>query len=382
MSTCTKLMAVVFVLAGLTYGPLSNQATAKEMEFYTPYSRISVPPGESVDYSIDVINHSDAIQTLNIAVSGMPSGWDYTVRSGGWNIERLSVRPGEEESVSLTVNVPLKVNKGRYNFRVWDGASTSLPLSIFVSEQGTFKTEFDTEQANMEGQAKSTFTFNATLRNQTAEKQLYAFRSQAPRGWKVAFKVDYKQVTSSEIEPNTTQDITIEVDPPDQAEAGTYKIPVAATTSGNNSTLDLEVVITGSYDMEFSTPTGLVSTKITSGSEKRLELVVNNTGSSPLKNIEFSASKPNNWDVVFDPEAIENLEPGERGSTFATVKAPREAIAGDYVTKLTAKTPEVTEQVSFRVSARTPLFAGWVGVVIILVAFGIVYYLFRKYGRR
>jgi len=278
--------------------------------------------------------------------------------------------------------IPLTVKKGRYDFNVWDGVETSLPLSIYVSEEGTFKTEFSTEQANMEGQASSTFTFNATLMNQTAEKQLYAFRSQAPRGWNVAFKVNYKQVTSTEIEANTTQDITIEIDPPDQTEAGTYNIPVIASTTGTNAKLNLEVVITGSYDMELTTPTGLVSSRITAGSEKRLELTVRNTGSSELKNIRFSASKPRDWEVVFEPETLLVLMPGNTGNVHATVKAPRKTIAGDYVTNLTARTPEVTKEVAFRISVRTPILIGWLGVLIIIAAVGVVYYLFRKYGRR
>jgi len=382
MSTCTKLMVICFVLTGFLMPHSYASADTNRVIFFTPYSRISVPPGESVDYTIDVINKTDEVKDLNIAVTGLPSQWSYTVKSGGWNIKRLSVLPGEEESIKLNVTVPLRVKKGRYDFSVWDGVDTSLPLSIYVSEEGTFKTEFDTDQANMEGQASSTFTFKATLRNQTAEKQLFAFRSQAPRGWKVAFKVDYKQVTSAEIEANSTKDITIEIDPPDQAEAGSYKIPVAASAGGTNAKLELEVVITGSYDMEFTTPSGLLSSRITAGNEKRLELVVRNTGSSELKNIKFSSSKPREWEVVFEPENLDVLAPGNSETIYANIKAPRKAIAGDYVTNLTAKTPEVNKEVAFRISVRTPLLIGWLGVVIILAAIGVVYYLFRKYGRR
>ena len=47
-----------------------------------------------------------------------------------------------------------------------------------------------------------------------------------------------------------------------------------------------------------------------------------------------------------------------------------------------AKTPEVTADAQFRISVKTPLFWGWVGVLVILAAVGGVYCLFRKYGRR
>jgi uncharacterized membrane protein len=33
-------------------------------------------------------------------------------------------------------------------------------------------------------------------------------------------------------------------------------------------------------------------------------------------------------------------------------------------------------------SVRTPMLWGWIGIFIIIAAIGIVWYLFRKYGRR
>src|SRR3546814_10694378 len=82
----------------------------------------------------------------------------------------------------------------------------------------------------MEGAADATFTFNTELRNRTAGEQLYALRSGAPRGWSAVFKPNYKQATSVNIAPNSTSTITVEVDPPDQIKAGTYKIPVTEVT--------------------------------------------------------------------------------------------------------------------------------------------------------
>ena len=57
-------------------------------------------------------------------------------------------------------------------------------------------------------------------------------------------------------------------------------------------------------------------------------------------------------------------------------------MAGDYVASLEANTAEKSATASVRVSVRTPLLWGWLGIMIILGALGGVYYLFRKYGRR
>ncbi len=135
-----------------------------------------------------------------------------------------------------------------------------------------------------------TFTFTAKLKNSTTEKQLYALRANAQRGWIVTFKANYIQATSVEVEPNATEDITIEINPPDNIEAGTYRIPVSAGTNTTSAALTLEVVITGTYSMELTTPTGLLSTGITAGDEKRMELLIRNTGSSDLTGIKLNAS--------------------------------------------------------------------------------------------
>ena len=50
-----------------------------------------------------------------------------------------------------------------------------------MAQKGTYQTEFTTDQPNMQGNSKSTFTFNATLKNQTADQQLYALMANAPQ---------------------------------------------------------------------------------------------------------------------------------------------------------------------------------------------------------
>ena len=354
----------------------------QSVTLYTPYTKISVPPGESINYSIEVINNSKEIKNEEITVSRMPRGWTYILKSGSWNIKQLSILPGEKKTLSLKVQVPLKVNKGNYHFNVLANGMASLPLAVNVSKQGTFKTEFTTDQSNMEGNSKSSFTFKANLKNGTDDKQVFALESNAPRGWDVAFKANYKQVASVNVDENSAKDITIEIKPPSQVKAGKYKIPIRAVTGNTTATLELEVVVTGSYSMELTTPTGLLSTHITAGDEKKIELVVRNTGSSVLEGIKISSSKPLNWDITFEPKQIERLEPGKSEEVYATIKAAKKAIAGDYVTTINAKTPEASSKAEFRVSVKTSMIMGWIGIFIIFAALGSVIYLFRKYGRR
>jgi len=312
----------------------------------------------------------------------MPKGWTYVIKSGGWNIGRISVLPGEKKSFSLQVQVPLKVNKGAYHFTVEAKGLSELPLTVVVSQQGTFKTELTTDQPNMAGAANSTFTFNAKLRNSTDAAQAYALNAATPPGWKVSFKASYKQVSSVNIEPGHTQDISVEVDPPDETPAGSYKIPITASTGATSADVALEVNITGSYGLQLTTPTGLLSTNATAGGNKHLELVVKNTGSADLKNIELQSTVPPNWNVSFDPQKIDNLSAGQSAQVAATITPDDKTIVGDYMANLTAKTAEASSLAPLRISIETSLLWSWAGILIIVLALSSVYFLFRKYGRR
>lgn len=361
-----------------------NQSSAQtdSLVLYTPYTKVSVSPGNSVSYSIDVINKGSEISNATILATNIQHSWAYSITAGGYNISKLAVLPGNKKTVTLKVDVPYQVRKGNYTFYAKAGNNVTLPLSINVSSAGSSVSEFTCDQKNMEGTSGSSFTFNTTLKNKTATKQQYALMAKAPRGWNVIIKPNYKQATSTEVEANGTKNISYEIKPSPSATAGTYKIPVKAVSGSTATNLEFEVVITGTYEMNLSTPSGLLSTHIGAGSEKKIELSLKNTGSTDLENIELTASKPKDWSVSFNPEKIDKIAPGQTKTVYATISAYKKAIPGDYMTKITAKTPEVNSSASFRISVRTPITVGLIGIIIVvLVLLGIII-LFKKYGRR
>lgn len=376
------LHAILSLMLGTVV--LSGQSVyaAGEMTIFTPYTSISVAPGESIDYDLTILNNSSSVQTTGLSVSGLPSEWEASFSAGGWNIDEVSVLPYEQSSVHLDIEVPLKVNKGTYNFNVVAGSMDTLPLSVTVSEQGTYETELTLDQANMEGHADATFTFDADLRNRTAETQVYSLQAQTPSGWQTSFKYGGNQVTSVEVEPNQTASITIVVNPPDQIAADTYTIPITASSGSSSAQSELEVVITGSYGMELTTKNEVLSTEVTVGDAKTLQMVVKNTGTSPLTDVTLDYAAPTDWEVTYSPKTIDEIAPGESATVEAKIQTSDQSIAGDYVTRLTASTSEVTANSEIRVTVQTSLLWGWIGILIIAAALGGVYYLFRKYGRR
>lgn len=373
------LLAVAICLASFGFGSAN---AAESLSLYTPYPNITVTPGESIQYSIDVINNSGVIQDASLRVADLPANWEAKITADGMSVEQVAVKPRETRSVSLQVDVPLNANKGTYRFQLEAAGKSVLPLVVNLSQQGTFKTELTSEQPNMEGHADSSFQYKLTLRNRTAEKQLYALTAQAPQGWDVQFKAEGKNVTSVSVDANSTKDLDVEISPPEKVKSGSYKIPVKAATSATTAQMELEAVITGSYDLELGTPTGVLSTEVTAGDTKTIPLKVNNSGTADLRDIQLSANAPVNWEVTFEPKTINKLEAGKSTEVTATIKADSKAIAGDYVVSMTASAPEASSEAQFRVAVKTSLLWGWLGVLVIVGVIAGVYYLFRTYGRR
>src|SRR3546814_14437431 len=110
--TLPRVGILLLVLCGVIPIPFVQHVTvAQSLSLYTPYTKISVPPGESIDYSVDVINNGGGIRNAELAVSGLPEGWSYELKSGGWTVEQLSVLPREKKNVSFKVQVPYKVER-------------------------------------------------------------------------------------------------------------------------------------------------------------------------------------------------------------------------------------------------------------------------------
>lgn len=372
------------LLAVVLGGMLLTSTVYAEVSVYTPYTGLSVSPGEDIEYNVSIINSGSSIENVRFGMKGLPKDWEYQITANGTSIEQLSIRPNDEQDIRLVVTVPLQVEKGTYEFDlVADGSSTStLGLAVNVTEKGTFKTNFTIDQPNMQGHTDSTFEYNTTLKNQTAEEQHYSLTSKAPNGWNTEFKVDGKAVTSVTLEPNEEKKIEIVVTPANNAKSDTYKIPVSAQSGGTSSEIELEAVITGTYGLTLTTPDGVLSDDITAGGDTVVDLVVENTGSVDLTDINLKSTTPPKWEVEFDKDTISTLKAGEKAIVKATLKAPKDAIAGDYATTFSASSAEASSDANFRVSVKTSTAWGFAGFGIILVVVGGLYSIVRKYGRR
>jgi len=378
----TRLGLAALIAAGAAAASAVPVKAADTFELYTTYVNLSAPPGETITYSVEAINRSDRTQIFPIRLETTASNWEYKITSGGRTVNEIAVKPDDSETFNVQIEVPLEVNKGTYRFTVVAGDLARLPLVINVTEQGTYASEWTAEQANMEGHADDTFTFSTELHNRTAEEQTYALSAAVQPGWDVRFMVSGDSVRSVTVEPNAKKTISVQVIPPQSVEAGTYQIPIAATNNATQADTTLEVVITGTYGIDLTTADERLNARVKAGGERKIDLVIKNTGTAKLEDVSLSSNAPIDWEVSFEPSKITSIEPGETATVQATIKSSEKALAGDYEVDITASSAQKSDTIALRVAVQSSTLWGWIGILIVIAVAGGVYYLYRKYGRR
>ncbi|WP_370090392.1 NEW3 domain-containing protein [Ekhidna sp.] len=242
--------------------------------------------------------------------------------------------------------------------------------------------QFNANLFNIEKAANETFRYNATLKNNRSEEQRYDLKAEVPAGWRTSFKTRGSNVTSILLEGDKTENISIELIPVYNCQPGTYEIPVSAASESDTLSFILEAVVKGSYEVQLTTPTGRLSGDVVEGETMQITLKVKNSGSLPLNKLNLTSRAPSKWQGTFSPESIESLEPGESVDVSVSLKVPEKTLPGDYISTFKVNNAETNGSADFRVTVKTSVLAGWVGLLVIVVAIGIVFFLIRKFGRR
>lgn len=351
----------------------------------TPYLAMTVQAGQTVDIGFSV--KDTVAQRLDLSVEGLPAGWKASILGGGRPVSAILTDPENPASLELQVTVPQDAEEKDYPVTVVcraAGATTSLPITLKVSKAEGGTSQLTAEYEALRGPADATYTFSLTLKNSTLDERTYNISAVGPDNWDLVLTPSgqTQQTPTVSVDSKGSQNLTLKATPPSDVEIGTYELMVTAAGGGETVSVPLQIEITGTYKLTMTTPDGNLNAKVKAGKASRVQFVVVNSGTGPLRDVQFTATPPANWNVTFEPRVIDLLPPNQQQTVVAEFKPADNAIAGDYVVSMSAKADQATAQSDIRVTVNTSTLWGVVGVLIAIAAIAILGFVFRRYGHR
>lgn len=350
----------------------------------TPFPHVEAQPGSSVTINLSVTSAAVDIVALSSAV---PDGWSATMRGGGFVVHAVTSAPADAGEVAIEIDVPPGAAPGSYPIVVTGedaGGSASLTVTIEVAATVDNGIELSADFPSLKGDPSSAFTYNLTIANNTPVEQTFTFAPTGPQGWTVtASPTAEARAATTTIDAGGTGTVRVSATPPATVEEGTYPIDVAVTAAnGASGTISLTAEVTGTPKMQLTTADQRLDVSGKSNAQKRIPLIVSNTGSAALEDVKLAATAPTGWDVSFDPQTIPSVKPNETAQVTAIVKPAANVVAGDYAMTVRSSAGSQSSTVDLRYTVKGSRTLGVVAVGVIVVAVGALAGLFVRFGRR
>ncbi|MEP7040332.1 MAG: NEW3 domain-containing protein [Chloroflexota bacterium] len=351
----------------------------------TPYPSVAVAPGSKVGFDIAVAGTAN--QQVALAVAGVPTDWTATLRGGGYVVNGVQTDAEGKATVHLDLQVPAAATDGSSTVTVTAtaaGTSAVLPLTLDVSAAAAGDVTLSSDFPSLRGASGTTFTFNLTLKNQSAEDLTFAVTAVGPESWEVnATLTGQTQAASAVVKASGNAAVSVSAKPPTDVAPDTYPINVRATVGDRTIDAQLTVEVTGTNAMTLTTPDQRLSNSGSAGGAITQQLVVRNDGTQPLQQVVVSATAPTDWTVTFSPSAtIATVDPKGEQTITATIVPSNDAIAGDYVVTYQASTTGANGTVDIRMTIETSPLFGFLGLALIVIVLFGLWWVFQKYGRR
>ena len=242
----------------------------------------------------------------------------------------------------------------------------------------------------VEGNSGDSFDFDVNLKWLGAEARTFDLGIiDVPPKWEATIVAGAyeKEIPAIGLEPQMKypESVTVTFAPfaGEFPEPGTYAITLEASSGNIQETIELKAVVTTLYRFAFYTANERLNAEVTAGQENHLSVIVFNTGQGVIDEISFVSSKPTGWDIKFNPDEVESLQPGAAREVDVIIKPPSKTIAGDYAVTMSTISPGMeVRRIELRVTVLTPTVWGWVAIIIVLAVIAGLGVMFRRLGRR
>ncbi len=380
------IIVSLFTLAAPAFAADANH-DIKGLYLLTDYPAVTVQPGTTSTVTLKLRNYALAPERLSLSVAGVPKGWTATLLGGGQPIAAAMPATDDSVSLDLRLDVPKDAQIGTHTLTVAaDGGNShvSLPVAVTLAKQLPAKLMLSPQLPELRGSARSSFEYTMTIKNDSGKKLLVSLAADAPRNFDTSFTEAYgsQQLTAIPVEAGKSKDVKLKVSPPDTVDAGHYPVTARIAAEDARATASVALDITGQPKLTLAGREGLLSARATAGKESSVPVEVTNTGTAPAENVQLSSTAPSGWKIAFEPKTIDRIAPNEHKEVQALISPPGKAIAGDYVTGLTASARGETGSANFRVTVTTSTVWGVAGLGIIGAALLIMVGAVARFGRR
>ncbi|HKY48993.1 MAG TPA: NEW3 domain-containing protein [Acidimicrobiia bacterium] len=382
--TVALFIAVLSALATPLAAQTDTGQTGSGLTLTTPYPGLTVEPGDTA--SFDLLLTAAGTTTVDLSVDGVPEGWTASFRGGGFVVNQVTAGTDEAPDLTLSVIIPTGTADGSFPLTVSaDSSASSATLAIEVVVQGGAggTVTMTPEYTGVRGPSSETFTFPVDIRNDSPAEVQLELSAEGPIGWIVEARPQSQtQASAITVDPGATTKITVTANPSTTAAAGIYDLRVVARGGGVDAEAALQVQITGSFDMQISTPDQRLNADVTAGQATQFPVIVFNTGTADLVQVSLDSIPPSGWEVTWDTELIPTIAAGDFATVNATITPSAEAIAGDYQITFRASSDDANASMDVRTTVSPSAFGGLVGIGLILLTLAALGWVFRRFGRR
>jgi uncharacterized membrane protein len=359
----------------------------KGLYLMSDYPAVTVRPGETSNISLKLQNYDMAPERLSLSVGGVPSGWTATLMGGGQPIAAAMPATNSSVGLELRLDVPKNAAIGTQTLTVSAAGGTTkldLPIAVTLAKDLPAKLSLTPQLPELRGTSKSSFEYTLAIKNDSGKKLTVSLGVQAPKNFDASFTEEYgtQEVNAVPIDAGQSKNVKLKVTPPNTAAAGNYKVAARVSAEDTSATADLGLNITGQPKLSISGREGLVSTRASAGKQTPVPIVITNTGTAPADDVDLSGSAPSGWKVDFNPKSVDRIAPNASKEVQALITPTDKAIAGDYVTTISASARGESASTDFRVTVTTSTMWGIAGVGIIGVALLVMVGAVARFGRR
>lgn len=394
---------VAFTVIGLALYPFpgfaqttNEEKPARQITMAAEYPGIELPAGKNVSMNLIFSNKGKSDEDVNIRIADKPEGWETLLKTYQFTVTGIHVPSGENKNLTFEAKPDDTVQPGTYEFHIeaqtpdkqFQMAQT---ITVNVTEKEKVEEpkvskdiQLNTTYPVLRGATDGTFEFSIDVSSALEDDAVFDLSTQGPKDWEINFKPAYetKYISSLQIKANQSKNVSVEIKPEANAQAGEYPITMQVMSGGAKAEIELKVVLTGTYKLEAGTPDGLLSLDASAGKPANMSIYIKNTGSAPNNGISFMTFKPENWTVEFSPEQIDTLAPGDLKQVEVTITPSKDALVGDYSVGVQIQGEKASKSLEFRTTVKASAAWGWIGILIIVVVIGGLSALFRKLGRR